>query len=215
MHDIHEINNILSDIEKRYNVGKDTNRNFILGISGIDCSGKSTLSEVLYDKLKDKEINAYLIHGDDFLFNKKIRNANVDQEIAYYYETFNYKKLFNEIIIPAKKNRYFYQEVEMLDWKTDLTFIGDFEFKGPCIIIIEGVLLYKKEYKDIFDYKVWIDIDFDTGIERALKRKRDIEYYKDKDELLNRYLGRFYKGQALHMRVDNPKNDCDYIIGHK
>lgn len=103
----------------------------------------------------------------------------------------------------------------MLDWQTDLTFIGEFEFEGPCIIIVEGVLLYKKEYKDLFDYKLWIDIDFDTGIERALKRKRDRKYYKDEDELLNRYLARFYKGQALHMQIDNPKNNCDYIMRHK
>lgn len=108
-----------------------------------------------------------------------------------------------------------YRKIEMLDWQTDLTFTGEFKFEGPCIIIVEGVLLYKKEYKDLFDYKLWIDIDFDTGIERALKRKRDRKYYKDEDELLNRYLGRFYKGQALHMRIDNPKNNCDYIMKNK
>lgn len=211
MHDSSEINKILSDIESKFNIQKSEDKNFIVGISGIDCSGKSTLSEILYNKLKDKKINVYLIHGDDFLFNRKIRNANDNQEVAYYYETFNYEKLFNEIIIPAKKDKNFYKKIEMLDWQTDLTFIGEFKFEGPCIIIVEGVLLYKKEYKDLFNYKLWIDIDFDTGIERALKRKRDVNYYKDEDELLNRYLGRFYKGQALHIQIDNPKDDCDYI----
>lgn len=212
MHDIHEINNILLEIENKFKIVKEQNKNFIVGISGIDGSGKSTLSEIIYDKLKDRGINVYIVHGDDFLFNKKIRNANPNQETAYYYETFNYAKLFNEIIIPAKKSNNLHREVEMLDWQTDLTFVDKFEFVGPCIIIVEGVFIFKKEYSSIFSYKIWIDIDFDTGIERALKRKRDIEYYKDKDELLNRYLGRFYKGQKLHMKLDNPKEHCDYIL---
>lgn len=56
MYDTTEINSILSDIESKFNTQKSEDRNFIVGISGIDCSGKSTLSEILYNKLKDKKI---------------------------------------------------------------------------------------------------------------------------------------------------------------
>ncbi len=211
MHTEH-IHNILGDLEKKFDEMKQTGMNYIVGISGIDGAGKSTLSKQLCEKLHERGINAYTVHGDDFLFERKVRNANPDQAIAYYYETFDYNKLFNEIIVPLKEEKEFYKVVELLDWESDTFYTKEFKIKAPCIILVEGVLLFKKQIAHVFDYNIWIDIDFEVGLSRALRRERDIHYYKDKEEIENRYLNRFYAGQKLHFEYDEPNKSYNYIV---
>ena len=100
----------------------------------------------------------------------------------------------------------------MLDWESDTFYTKEFKLGAPSIIIVEGVLLFKKQYLNVFDYKIWIDIDFELGLSRALKRERDINYYKDKEEIRNRYTNRFYEGQKLYFEYDEPSKHCNYIV---
>lgn len=206
------INNILSEIEKNFDEIKQKGMNYLVGISGIDGAGKSTLSKQLCEKLNERGVYAYTIHGDDFLFERKIRNANPNQAIAYYFETFDYSKLFNEILIPLKEEKEFRKVVELLDWEKDIFYSKEFKFKAPCIIIVEGVLLFKKQFAHVFDHKIWIDIDFESGLNRALRRERDINYYKDKEEIESRYINRFYAGQKIHFEYDEPSKHSNYIV---
>lgn len=204
------LNNIFAEIKKNYN--KENPKYYIVGISGIDCSGKSTVADQLSQMLNNGGFTTYTVHVDDFLYERKIRNANSNQADGYYYETFNFNKLFGEIIIPLRKREKFCKLVEVLDWENDTNYTKEYKFDTPCIVIVEGVLLFKKQFVNLFDYKIWIDIDFELGLSRALRRERDVNYYKDKEEIINRYLNRFYEGQKLYFEYDEPSKSCDYII---
>lgn len=205
-----DIDNIIFKILEKSN--EIQNKNIIVGILGIDGSGKSTLAANLYNEFKNKDINCYLIHGDDFLFNRTIRNNNIDQGRGFYFETFDYEKLFNELVIPLKEEKHLKKELEVLDWIKDIPYKKIYNFEEPGIVIVEGVLLYKKEYVKYFDYKIWLDIEYDVGIKRALNRERDKKYYKNGKEIIERYENRFYKGQRLHITFDNPIENSDCIV---
>lgn len=204
------LNDIYTEIMKQFNTQKPSH--YIVGISGIDCSGKSTLTKQLSQLFHDRGVNTYTVHVDDFLFDRQTRNANPDQANGYYYETFDFDKLFDDIIIPLKGHKKLKKDVELLDWEKDIKYTKQFSFDSPCIVIVEGVLLFKKQFAHLFDYKIWIDITFELGLSRALNRERDVNYYKDKEDILKRYETRFYAGQKLHFKIDEPSKCCDYII---
>ncbi|MEN8904837.1 MAG: hypothetical protein ABF289_02645 [Clostridiales bacterium] len=188
------------------------NKNYVIGISGIDCSGKSTISKKIYNFLLKNDINAYCLSGDDFLFDRETRYANKNQIEGYYNECFNYKKLFNEIILPAKKSNQFSRKIDYLNWQENRMETKNFVFKMPMVIILEGVFLFKKIYLKNFDYTIWLDISFKEALKLALQRPRDIDYYGDKNVIMKRYTERFYPAQLYHILNDNPDERCNANI---
>jgi uridine kinase len=185
------------------------NKNYLIGISGIDCSGKSTLTKMLYDFLLENNINTYFLSGDDFLFDRETRYANPNQIQGYYNESFNYEMMFNEIILPAMNSSTFSKGIEHLDWQNNKMVTREFTFKSPFVLILEGVFIFKEQYIKHFDYKVWLDISFKDALKRAFQRSRDIEYYGDKNTIMKRYTERFYPAQLYHILNDNPDESCD------
>lgn len=187
-------------------------KNYLIGISGIECSGKSTLSKKLFNFLLENNINTYLLSGDDFLFNRETRYANKNQIQGYYNESFNYEKLFNEIISPAINSDSFSEVISYLDWQSNKMISKEFTFKSPFVLILEGVFIFKEQYREYFDYKVWLDISFQDSLKLAFQRTRDLEYYGDKNYIIKRYTERFYPAQLYHILNDNPDEICDANI---
>ena len=188
------------------------NKNYLIGISGIDCSGKSTLSKKLFEFLLKNNINAYLLSGDDFLFSRETRYTNKNQIQGYYNESFNYEKMFNELILPAIHSDSFSEVIDYLDWKRNKMISKEFTFKSPFVIILEGVFIFKEQYRKYFDYTIWLDISFKDALELAFQRTRDLEYYGDKNTIMKRYTERFYPTQLYHILNDKPDEICDANI---
>lgn len=187
-------------------------KNYLIGISGVDCSGKSTLSKDLFDFLMDNNINTYLLSGDDFLFDRDTRYTNKNQIHGYYNESFNYEKMFHELISPAINSSLFSKEIDHLDWQSNKMISQEFIFKSPFVLVLEGVFLFKEQYRDYFDYKVWLNIPFKDALKLAFQRTRDLEYYGDKNAIMKRYTERFYPAQLYHILNDKPDEFCDANI---
>lgn len=207
MHTLKSIASSLIDLHQ-----KSPRKNLIVGISGIDASGKSSFAKKLQLFLQSQKYSNYLIHGDDFLFNRATRNANKNQQIGYYEETFNYEKMFTELIQPLKQQATLQTIVEFFDWVNDKSYDMTIKIETPGIILVEGVFLYKKSDLNHFDYRIWLDISFKEALSRALKRQRDADYYPNLQAIKERYLQRFYLGQALHYQLDEPLKSSDLII---
>jgi uridine kinase len=86
-----------------------------------------------------------------------------------------------------------------------------YEYKNIDILLIEGILLFKKKYLDYYDYKIWINCSFETGLQRAIKR--NIENL-GKDRLIHDYNTFYYAAQRLHFQSDNPKESADIIFNN-
>ncbi len=184
-------------------------KNYLIGISGVDCSGKTTLSKDLFDFLLDHNINTYLLSGDDFLFDRETRYTNKNQIQGYYNESFDYEKMFHELIFPAINSITFSREMDHLDWQSNKMISREFIFQSPFVLILEGVFLFKEQYREYFDYKVWLDIPFKDALKLAFQRTRDLEYYGDKDTIMKRYTERFYPTQLYHILKDKPDEFSD------
>uniref|UniRef100_A0A0N5CEU4 Molybdopterin synthase catalytic subunit n=1 Tax=Strongyloides papillosus TaxID=174720 RepID=A0A0N5CEU4_STREA len=77
---------------------------FILGISGCTCSGKTTLSNILFKKALEKKIKVDKISQDDFYLNKEevrqIKNKENSDIVFYDYDSvsaLDKKKIINEV----------------------------------------------------------------------------------------------------------------------
>lgn len=175
------------------------NQNRIVGISGIDGSGKSSLSSQLEQAVASNDIPVAVINLDALLQPRPIRHKQRDQIQGYFEDNFDYKNLFYKTIEPAVAKVIFGTHYLILDFYTDLITKRHLAFNGPDIIIVEGIFLFRRELRDWFHLKIWINISFETAMMRILKRSRE-QRYGDTNAIRARYEIRFFLAQRLFAR---------------
>ena len=157
-------------------------KHFLIGIAGGSGCGKSTLSYGLRDKYPDL---IEVVHFDDYQkeemdvpFFEGMRNWDHPDAI-------NFEQLYSDLI-QLKNNK----EVEIMTKSSILN--PAYEEKGRIkhvlrskkIIIVEGYMsLYDKKIRDLFDFKIFLDIP----ISESMKR-RDKITYNDESEYNNKIL---------------------------
>jgi|GEM_PF-570598 len=206
------VREVLAAVVRGFRGSARSRKNYVVGISGIDCSGKSTLAKRISQVLTQHGIRCVSISGDDFLLEQKLRNSNPDQAVGYYYESFDYERLFLDVLAPARRHLCFRRRIPESDLLNDSVNEVVLRVHGPCVVLVEGVFLFKRSLPEVFDYKVWIDLSFDDGLARALRRPRDILHYGSEEKIRDRYVRRLYRGQRLHLELDRPAEQCQALV---
>jgi uridine kinase len=188
---------------------------FVAGVSGIDCSGKSTYATRLAENLPARLTARSTVHVltiDDFCKPRQERYRDPDQAQGYYRDSFDYETLFGCLLEPLKKDGRVDASVHTLDWERDSVQRRRFVIHPPAILIVEGVFLFQEQYRDLFDLRIWIDISFDAALTRALERPREVSYYKGAETIATKYHERFFPGQRLHLELDQPVQHSDLVL---
>src|SRR2546426_509307 len=108
--------------------------------------------------------------------------------------------LCKALLIPfgPNGNRRYRQAV--FDFRTD-TLLKISEETAPIntILIFDGVFLLRPEVAGLWDYHIFVKIDFETGLQRALQR--DVQLLGSTEVVQKRYLQRYYPGQRLYLQT--------------
>ncbi len=190
-----------------HHIIKDKSR--IIGITGIDCSGKSHFAQSVSDYLSSQKIQNIVVHVDDFLYEKSIRYQSEDEIENYFFHTFNYKKLVLEILEPVKTGQVVDIELDLLDENTD-KYISKKEFKitENALVILEGVFLLRDAIRKYLDYTIFLDIDISRCLERADIRDKD----RWDENIEARYKRKYIPTQRMYLNKYDPKILADIII---
>ncbi len=204
---------IVGEIERR----KPAGRPFVIGISGIDCSGKTKFSTALENYLNSKDYQTQLINLDDFHNAKAIRYAGADQADNYFNRSFDISTIIQKLIIPLRERGKHSVTLKLLDLQTDKYEITrKYSFNRHTIVLFEGVFLFRQELAPYIDYKVFLDIPLKLSKERA--KTRDPEAALDKYDVKylpaqRKYLREYPPRQVADMVIDN--SNCEYpVIKH-
>ena len=187
----------------------------IIGINGVDASGKTIFTKELKKYLCSRGHQVTIIHIDDFHNPKKIRYQLRDQVESYIKYAFNLDSLENELLKPLQKNEVIKKELMHLDLNSnDYNIKKKYKIKKDHIILLEGVLLYRKPMVKYINYKIFLDIDFDTMVRRAISRdngnpKDIITSYKIKRIPIQKKYFKEYKPIKISNIVIN-NNDYNY-----
>jgi uridine kinase len=197
---------ILDEISKR----KQKESAFVIGITGVDCSGKTCFAAGLEDYLKQKGYATQLINLDDFHQPRKIRYA-ADARDEDYYErvkqglVFDFQRLIDELLATIRQGKYLNKTMTLLDWQTDEFNIEKrFTIGHDTLVILEGVYLFIEGPARYLDYKVFLDVPIDTWRERARAR--------DSEDVFARYETRYLPAQMKYLEEYPPQEAADMII---
>ena len=119
------------------------------------------------------------------------------------------KESANQLIIPLQRNKQFHLETKLIRTDADEFYPFIYHCDGLDILLIEGIFLFQEKYLEHYDYKIWVECSFETGLQRAINR--NIENL-DNQSLIHDYHTFYYPAQQLHFRLDNPKSLADIIF---
>lgn len=202
-------NEILDYIYKSSMSKKQVNEPLIIGVNGIDTSGKTVFSKNLETYLKVKGQKVQLIHIDDFHNPKEIRYSGENQIDNYYNRSFNVEFLVENILKPIKNNGILKDKLILLNLETNKHDIQkQYEVDKNTFVILEGVFILREEIEAYLDYKIFIHVPFEQCKIRALKR--DVPVYGH--AILEKYDTKYIPTQKYYLEKYPPEEYADIII---
>lgn len=72
-----------------------------------------------------------------------------------------------------------------------------------CLIVIEGVFLQRKEWKDIYDYTLYIDCSREERFSRE---------HKNVQNNIEKFIKRYWKAEEYYINTEYPEKQANLII---
>lgn len=121
----------------------------ILGINGVDTSGKTEFTFAYSKFLSSLQIKNVIIHIDDYHNPAELRYKGLNEIEAYYNNAFNYDQIIEEVLLPFIKLGSINKDVLCLNLDTDkYEKLIHYDMDADTVILIEGVLiLYTYHFK--------------------------------------------------------------------
>ncbi len=136
-------------------------RAVVVGISGFGGAGKSTLAARLQEQLP----GSVVIPGDEFLLERPPRSR------SDHWSVVDRDRLRQQVLEPARRGA----QVGFQVWDPAAQRLGPWvRLDQPTVIIVEALGLYVPELIELFDLRVWIDVDLDTATRRGMWRDEHV-----------------------------------------
>jgi uridine kinase len=184
----------------------------LVGIDGIDAAGKTFLADEIAAFLTENGHSVIRASIDGFHNSKDTRYQRGEYSAdGYYYDSFNYeilKEVLLEPLTPGGNRRI---RTSVYDFKTENENQADEMLASDDhILLFEGVFLFRPELIQYWDLKIFVDISFQTSLNRALER--DIYLFGEKEEIVKRYQERYIPGQKIYLESEKPQTKADIVI---
>lgn len=183
-----------------------------VGIDGIDAAGKTSLANEIAEEVTKLGHPLLRASIDGFHNPKEIRRqrGNLSPE-GYYHDSFNYDLLITHLLQPLDPQGSRRIRLSAFDFKTEQEITADeLTATDNHILIFEGVFLFRPELIRYWDVKIFVEIDFQTSLNRALER--DLYLFGSREEIEMRYNERYIPGQKIYLEAEHPQEKADIVI---
>jgi len=183
-----------------------------VGIDGIDAAGKTSLANELAVYLRQAGCEVICASIDGFHNPKQIRyQRGQSSPQGYYYDSFNYELIRECLLKPLEPGGSRKYRLSAFDFKTDSEIrVEEAVAAENQVLLFEGVFLFRPELYPYWDFKIFVEIDFQTSLKRALKR--DLALFGDQEAIIKRYQEKYIPGQQIYLEAVQPRSKADVIV---
>ena len=181
-------------------------RPIVIGVTGGSGSGKTTVSQAIYDNLKGQSIqiiNQDTYYNDQAMMTMEERKAvNYDHPLAFD----------TDLLIQQLDALRHNQSIEMpvYDYKEYTRSAKTVHVEPQDVIILEGILILDDErLRDLMDIKVYVDADDDIRILRRIQRDMK-ERGRTLDSVIDQYKSTVKP--MYHQFIEPTKRYADIIV---
>ena len=181
----------------------------LVGISGIDASGKGFVTEKLRQELEHRKLQAASINADGWLNLPDVRFSVDDQARNFYDNGIRLDAMFDQLVLPLRASRSIEITADLVEETATAYKSHVYRFTDIDVILLEGIFLFKRDHIASFDLKVWIECGFETALARAIARNQE---GLSEQETVRAYRDIYFPAQRLHFAIDRPQRFADLIF---
>ncbi|CAN7513305.1 kinase [Rossellomorea sp. LjRoot5] len=200
--------NVTTALFSHYQQHQLKHRPFIVGIDGLGGSGKTTLALNVKQEFMLAKYDAVILHMDNYIVEKSERYGTGNEEwYEYYALQWNIEQLRKELFQRLHRGSDsitlpFYES------SADSVVSKPIQLEGVKVVLIEGVFLQRKEWRDFFDYVIFLDCPPELRTERVIVRDT---YLGDEQARVEKYKRRYWLAEDHYLLHANPAGQADYI----
>ena len=183
----------------------------LVGLSGVDGSGKGFVAAELRRWLEADDFRVAVLHVDGWLNLPAVRFSRDWPAEHFYIHALRLDEMFRDLVLPLRQSRT--RRVVARHAEETATAFRDelYDLHDVDVIVLEGIFIYKRQYRRYFDLALWLDCTFDTAMERALRRGQE---GLPRAETIAAYETIYFPAQRLHFRQDEPRARADVIMAN-
>src|SRR5690625_1744897 len=182
---------IIERILYRFSV-RQKHRPFLVGIDGLGGSGKTTLIKNVKQELMNHDCNVVTFNLDDYIVEKNKRyDTGYEEWYEYYYLQWDVRRLRKNMFEALHKNCSILQ-LPFYDKRKDCISTKQYTIVSDQIVLLEGIFLQRREWKDFYDFVIFLDCPRDLRLQRVMNRD---SYIGDYQAILNKYQTRYFPGE--------------------
>ena len=183
-----------------------------VAIDGIDASGKTMLADELAPWIEGQGRPIIRASIDGFHRPRQERyRRGPDSPEGYYEDSFDYAALREVLLIPLGPHGTRHYHRAVFDVRADAPITTtDEDAPRNAVLLFDGIFLLRPELVDMWDYCIFVNVDFDVALKRAIQR--DLRLFGSPEAVQARYLRRYFPGQQLYLRAVEPHKRADVIV---
>ncbi len=181
----------------------------LVGMSGIDGSGKGYIAAHVATALSAGRLKTAVINVDHWLNLPAIRFDPNRSAENFYDNALRLDEMFARLVVPLRSHRSVCITMEMVEETATASRPYTYQFVGIDVIVLEGIYVFKRAYRQHFDLTVWIDCSWETALERALARSQEGLAH---DDTIRAYRQIYFPAQEIHFARDDPRGSADLIL---
>lgn len=186
-----------------------------VAIDGRTAAGKTTLADELVAPIERHHRPAIRIQIDDFHHPAAERHRR--QELPpwrrYYLDSYNHPAIRDTFLaLSSGGDRCYcralfdsYHDVPIIEPKRVATV--------DAIVIVDGVFLFRPELDDLWDVRIFVEIDADESLRRG--PPRDQAWVGSVEAAAQRYLTTYIPAEDYYIEAVRPSERADVVVGNR
>jgi uridine kinase len=184
-------------------------RSLLVAVSGIDGSGKGYVTRQLVARLALQSVATARINVDGWLNLPQKRFRLKSPAENFYNQAIRFEDLFAKLLLPLRDERSVQLIADFAEESAHTYRSHTYSFKNIDITLVEGIFLFKREYRELFDLRIWVDCSFSTALARALQRNQE---GLSPAATIRAYDTIYFPAQRIHFEKDQPRESADLIV---
>ena len=183
-------------------------------VDGFDAAGKTTLAEELAEALRASGCPVVRASIDRFHNPRAVRyRQGPDSPAGYYEDSFDLAALRRDLLDPLGPGGSRQIKTALYDFRADAPVPAPQVQAAPnTILVFDGVFLQRPELADAWDYTIFVQVEVETILARAVQRDRDL--FGDAQAVIERYQARYLPAQQRYLAEHRPNGKADVVVGN-
>jgi uridine kinase len=194
-------------IERRAKI--PNTRSLLVGVSGIDGCGKGYIATQLQAHLALHGVIPVILNVDGWL---NLPDKRFDQNalaVNFYENAIRLDQFFSQLVIPLAQRRSIHLDADLVEETASDYCKHTYDYKDVSVVLVEGIFLFKPQYRKYFDLAIWVDCSFPTALARAIDRAQE---GLSRANTIAAYDTIYFPAQRIHLAQDKPRENADLIF---